>query len=262
MADSGSMLSSILDDLLDDDPETDLGGLVNEETPHLPVIILIDTSASMAQEVEGKRNIDRVNDALRQFVSDVEVGATDLYKKIRECGDFCVISYGHAKVDIVLPWTHGTQLRAAALPALQASGDTPMHRAIITAGDMMLERLRGYKRDDIEAYCGAVFNLTDGEPTDGAGDNGKERRRARKVVELFETGTSTGKPLAEFHHVGVPGYDRDKLAELSIRPERVTEIGVEITDFFRYIVITFSGIAGAATSAAEHADWRAQKMAG
>lgn len=257
MTENGGMLSSILDDLLREEPAMDLGALVNEETPHLPVIILIDTSESMGKDIHGETNIRRVNQALRRFISDVEAGASEVFEKIRECGDFCVISYGNGGVQVVVPWTHGTELRSGALADLTAGSGTPMHAAIVTAGDMMLERLRGYKRDDIEAYCGAVFNLTDGEPTDN-----KEQARARKVIDLFESGTSAGKALAEFHHVGVPGHKLDSLIALSVSPDRVKEIGVEIADFFRYIVITFSGIAGTNASAVDQADWRQHKTDG
>jgi uncharacterized protein YegL len=246
-------LRDLLGKLLGEAPSADFGPLVNPETKHLPVILLIDTSGSMDKKVENVRSIDRVYDKLKSFLQKVEKGETEAFIRFRETADICIMTYG-GSVKTMVPWTHASQLKASSLKPLPADGGTPMNAAIVAAGDAMLDRLRYYNHEDSEPYCGAVFNLTDGHPTDE-----DEKPHARAVVEMFENGTSSGIPLTEFHHVGVPGFSREKLLHLAAKPERIIEISANIEDFFRYIVVTFSNLAGDLKSAVAHAEWLAKR---
>ena len=248
-------LDEILNELADEPPTMAID-LVERSKAHLPVIILIDTSESMTAVVDMESNISRVNKALREFIGNVSAGSNEAYERIRVHGDFCIIAYGNGGVRVMVPWRHGSELDPNVLPELHGSGETPMYEAILLAGDMMLEMLRAYRHEDQDAFRGAIFNLTDGAPTDL-----KNREKAIKVVQMFETGSSARKALAEFHHVGVPGFDRQKLEELSIGAERVNALGsTDISAFFQFLQITFSQIAGDIASASELADWRERHL--
>jgi uncharacterized protein YegL len=118
------------------------------------------------------------------------------------------------------------------LPTFKATGSTAMFEAIVKAGDLMLECLRGYNARDVDAYCGNIFNITDGAPNPSEA----AEERARKVVGLFSTAGSHGNPYAQFFHVGVPGYRRDALARVSSSDESIIDMSDgDISKFFEFI---------------------------
>lgn len=207
--------------------------------PQLPVVILLDTSYSMNEEFNGVKNINRLNDSLQEFISNIVNEENEDYQRIKERGDFCVITYGNGGVKTILPWTHGSKLTHGCVPKLSADERTPMHQAIIEAGEALLDRYKGYYQNDTEAYRGTVFNLTDGYPTDDS-----LRDKAIAAVNFWETAGSKKTSKAAFYHMGVPGFDRQALETLSIQPTRVSVLTEkEMKTFFEYIMITWSFIA-------------------
>ncbi|MEP2981620.1 MAG: VWA domain-containing protein [Lentilitoribacter sp.] len=239
------MVKRTLDELLEDEDffaETDenieIPEPVNTEIQHLPVVLLIDVSTSMAYP-ENDPPIDRVNKYLQQFFADIEAEKTEAYTRIRDSGDFCVITYGsEAKVE--LSWTHGSNLTSGIVEDFKPNGATSMYTAIQLAGDMLLERLRGYKREDIDALCGLVFNLTDGEPTDIG-----EKEKAKKVINFFEYASSSGEAYVKFYHVGAPGFEPESLESLSNKDNRVFDMGnTDLSRFFEFIAATLGSLSG------------------
>ncbi|MBN9501428.1 MAG: hypothetical protein BGO01_01265 [Armatimonadetes bacterium 55-13] len=140
-----------------------------------PVILLLDTSASMAD------NIDAVNDGLQLLRNDlmqdslasqrVEI-ALMTFGPVRLIQDFVT-------VDRWLP------------PRLYASGGTPMGAALETALQQIQIRKRAYREAGISYYRPWIWLVTDGAPTD------KWHPAAERVqtevlrggIEMFTIGT-------------------------------------------------------------------------
>jgi uncharacterized protein YegL len=167
---------------------------------HLPVVILLDTSASMS----NGNAIGRVSDAIKGFLSSItDPNADEFHRKLRRQGDFCIISYG-GDVKTIVNWTPGNDLARVSNLKIAASGNTPMGAAIIQSADLLLNRYRGYKVSGTRAFCGLVFNLTDGAPTDmdpnGEATQKATWHKAQERVALFEQMGSKRNPYAQFIH--------------------------------------------------------------
>jgi uncharacterized protein YegL len=164
---------------------------------HLPVVILLDTSNSTARD----NAIVKIAEAINGFIARIANPPDEFYRKLRRQGDFCIIRYGGV-VEPILPWTNGSNLDANRGLHLAADGNTPMGQAIVQSADLLLDRYRGYKSTRTRAFCGLVFNLTDGEPTDMAPEGGKAKmwNTARERIELFEEMGSAKNPYAQYVH--------------------------------------------------------------
>lgn len=176
-------------------PQTDNVGLT-----HLPVVILLDTSGSMSTG----NAIGRVSDAIKGFLGNItSPNADEFHRKLKRQGDFCIVGYG-GDVRTIVDWTSGNDLLSVSSFNLSASGQTPMGQAIIQSADMLLNRYRGYKVSGTRAFCGLVFNLTDGAPTDMDPNGDAVQRstwqKARERIELFEAMGSRNNPYAQFIH--------------------------------------------------------------
>jgi uncharacterized protein YegL len=194
-----------IDQILNDEKlrEEDVAALpqtVHIELPHLPVVILLDTSESMSGDAIGQ-----VNQAMTGFFSDVVSPSTPFHRKLQRQGDFCVITYGET-VQTFMPWTSGAHLSANLKFSLRPYGRTPMGAAMVQSAELLLARYRGYKQTNTRAFCGLVFNLTDGEPTDMAPDGSEDVRnlweKAKECVRLFEVLGSQKNPYAQYIHFG------------------------------------------------------------
>lgn len=198
MADSIS-----LDDILKNPPitpeqEKSLPDVVHSKLAHIPIVILIDTSESTAIG----NTIVKIRDTINDFFGRIAKSDDEFYTKLRKQGDFCVIRYG-GNVETIVPWANGSQLKANL--NLYATGETPMGEAIVKSGDVLLEQLLSYKNRGTRAFCGLVFNLTDGKPTDmlPAGSDLEKKKmwdKAQERVALYEKMGSAKNPYAQFVH--------------------------------------------------------------
>lgn len=168
---------------------------------HLPVVILLDTSGSMS----NGNAIGQVKKVIDEFLANISSPKDEFHRKLRRQGDFCVVRYG-GNVETVLDWTAGERLPAAPTVKLAANGNTPMGEAIVQSADHLLNRYRGYKLKRTRAFCGLVFNLTDGVPTDMDPEGNELQRemwkKAQGRVQLFETMGSSKNPYAQYIHFG------------------------------------------------------------
>ena len=140
---------------------------INE--PHLPVLLLLDTSGSMA----GKP----IEDLVEGYNNFLTQSATD---------ELCM-----KRVDIAVMTFSGTGIktihdfmplsRAMEIPPLdlKAEGNTPMGEAIEKAVQALRNRCRVYDEAGVPHYKGFLFLLTDGEPTD-------DISRARELIRRRE----------------------------------------------------------------------------
>jgi uncharacterized protein YegL len=115
--------------------------------------------------------------------------------------EVAIVTFG-AGVDVIQNFVCADQFEA---PKLQTSGTTPMGEAINRALDLLKERKKIYRENEIAYYRPWLFLITDGTPTD---EWEPAAQRIKKEVDNGEVA---------FFAVGVQDADMKKLAEISPR---------------------------------------------
>jgi len=152
----------------------------NNREPRQPLVLLVDTSGSMANDLP-----------------DVAAGLASLRAALvrdtvaRNRVELVVVTFGGTVT------VHGDFGEAAVFepPTLSASGDTPMAAAITQALDLLEAKKQAYRASGLDYYRPLIFLLTDGEPTDLPGwpeavRRVREAERDRKLV-VMSVGTSS-----------------------------------------------------------------------
>lgn len=127
------------------------GEVLNEGLEHLPCVVLLDTSGSMAG------CIGELNDALAMFKADLE---SDVNTRAKT--EVCLITFDDS-VRIVAPFS---AVRDLSVPVLTAGGCTVLHEAIDVAIEEIDARRKQYKSLETLSYKPFIFLMTDGVPTD------------------------------------------------------------------------------------------------
>ncbi|HEY9614281.1 vWA domain-containing protein [Allocoleopsis sp.] len=184
-----------------------------------PVILLLDTSASMAGQP-----IQELNRGIGIFKEDL---LKDTQASLS--AEVAIVTFGPVKllqdfvtVDYFTP------------SPLIADGVTPMGQAIEYALDLLETRKATYKDNGIQYYRPWVFLITDGAPTDSW------QRAAQRVRE----GESNGK--FSFFAVAVEGADMNTLQQLA-PPERppVTLKGLDFSSLFVWLSTSMKRVSSA-----------------
>ena len=177
---------------------------VNE--PHLACIILVDTSGSMTG------CIDNLNKAICDFKNGVSVDELS-----RKRVDVAVVAFDD-KTRISMPFSPVAEMEC---PRLDTGGMTNMGDAINVAIDMVKERNRFYNTMGTPVFKPWIFMITDGSPTD-------DISVAKKRIEEEEA-----KKKLKFFVVGVPGYDKHTMFQLT---DRVIELeGAKFEGIFDWL---------------------------
>ena len=181
---------------------------VDNPEPRCPCLLLLDTSASMSGAPIGE-----LSSGLEAYFD--ELTADELARKRVEVA---LITFGGA-VSVAQDFaTPGESL----LPALEASGMTPMGAALREGLDLLDRRKSDYRAAGISLYRPWVFLITDGAPTDSW----------RDVVDRIREGEEKGSFM--FFAVGTADADFDTLAELSVR-EPLRLKGLRFRDLFAWL---------------------------
>lgn len=141
-----------------------------------PVVLLLDTSASM------QPNIELVNLGLKDLRADL---MSDPLASQRV--EICVITFGPVMVvqDFVTVdrWT---------VPRLRARGETPMGAAMGRAVDELTLRKQAYREAGLPYYRPWIWLVTDGHPTDNIAEGLRQVRDEveRGGIEMFTIGTA------------------------------------------------------------------------
>ena len=165
---------------------------VDNPEPRCPVILLCDTSGSMAGAP-----INQLNAGIAAFKDDV---CSDEVAPLRV--EVALVTFGPVRLtqDFVT-------IDNFTPPKLKADDRTPMGEAIEYALDLLEDRKEIYKNNGIQYYRPWVLLMTDGAPTDFWQNAAQRVRQAEAQGRLL------------FFGVGVQGADMNTLQQIT-PPER------------------------------------------
>jgi uncharacterized protein YegL len=182
---------------------------VDNPEPRCPVILLCDTSGSMAGAP-----IDALNAGLAAFKEDVY---RDEMASLRV--EVALVTFGPVRltqdfvtIDNLTP------------PKLKADDRTPMGEAIEYALDLLEDRKETYKNNSIQYYRPWIVLMTDGAPTDIWQNAAHRVRQAEAQRRLL------------FFAVGVQGADMNTLRQMT-PPERPPLLlnGLDFKSMFQWL---------------------------
>lgn len=199
---------SKLPHLPDQNPFLEITEFAENADQRCPVILLLDTSASM-----GGKPIQQVNEGFRIFLEDV-VKDSLAAKRV----DVSVITFGPVdkKIDFRSP-------SLVDFREFEANGLTPIGEALHLAMDSLEERKKVLKQNGIQYYRPWIFLITDGAPT----DEWKESARRLKLEE--DSGKFT------FFAVGVKDACMETLGEISQNRPALKLDGLKFREFFLWL---------------------------
>jgi uncharacterized protein YegL len=125
----------------------------NNPAPRCPVVLVLDTSASMDGDP-----IRQLNDGVGHFIGQIQKDEIANFSVELAC-----ITFGSVP-EVILPFTNVSEIQAA--PRLAASGNTAMGAAITLGLQLLEERKAMFKRTGIPYYQPWMVLMTDGSPTD------------------------------------------------------------------------------------------------
>ncbi len=182
-------------------------GFAENPEPRCPVVLLLDTSASMIgapiQELNAGLAVlkdDLVSDSLA--VKRVELAIVSF-------GPVCIQNEFHT-ISNFYP------------PTLAASGDTPMGSAIEQGLLFLEERKAEYRANGVSFFRPWVLLITDGAPTD----------KWQRAAQLVRNGEDAKKFI--FYAVGVEGANMDILGQISVRPPLKLQ-GLKFRQLFQWL---------------------------
>lgn len=187
-------------------------GFAENPEPRCASLLLLDVSGSMA------------GPPLQQLQEGLAIYKDELFADslARKRVEVAIVTFG-GSVQVPQAFTTAEFFNA---PTLEATGDTPMAAAIITALDLLKARKEEYKSGGIGYYRPWVFLITDGAPTDF---NTPQWTEAVTRVREGE-----GKKAFSFFAVGVEGADMERLKQLSTR-EPLKLKGLRFRDLFVWL---------------------------
>lgn len=166
--------------------------------PRCPVILLLDTSASMRGNP-----IHELNAGVKQFGDELLADAL-ASKRV----EIAIVSFG--PVQVVQDFVTTDAFNP---PELKAEEYTPMGEAIETALNLLQSRKETYKAHGIAYYRPWVFLITDGSPTD-VWQNAAYRVQSGEKSKSFA-----------FFCIGIENARMDILAQISTRqPLKLREL--------------------------------------
>ena len=159
--------------------------------------------------------IDELNAGMLQFINELRVDDFASYSV--EVGIF---TFG-GNVDEVMPFTPAYQINECA--QLQASGGTPMGKAVELAINSLEKRKIEYKKAGVSYYQPWLVLMSDGAPTDNWQATAKRLRTMAESRQVSVLCIGIGK-----------GADLEILGQFSTRPAKSLE-GVKFREFFQWL---------------------------
>lgn len=151
----------------------------DHQEPRQALILLLDTSSSMAQSGD----IVQLNQGLRELESSLRDPPASRRVEI------AIVTFG-GQVERTQDFVEVARFEP---PHLAAHGATPMGEAIQLAIGMVERRKEVYKSKRLEYYRPWIFMITDGEPTDNwqAAASAVQQAEAASKLAFYVVGTDT-----------------------------------------------------------------------
>lgn len=153
---------------------------VTNPAPRCPVILLLDTSGSMAGQP-----ICELREGFKQFLnetSDDETASMSVELEVITFGGDAEIVSSFAPVNLI----NDNQ------PELNATGNTPLGEALELASRELRERRKLYKSKGISSYKPWIVLMTDGEPNDDWEESARAMRTMGEERKLQYIGIGIG----------------------------------------------------------------------
>jgi uncharacterized protein YegL len=169
--------------------------------PRLACLLVLDRSGSMdgdkiAQLNGGTKQFAKTLKADKMSAADIEVAAL-------------AVGGGPGSGNGVEVLNDFTPAAVWKPPVLQAAGDTPLGRGMLTGLSLLHRRHGVYREHDLLYHPPTMVLITDG----GENASQEEFARAGEIIRELER-----REAIRFYPIGVDGADMDQLATLSIRP--------------------------------------------
>jgi len=201
--------------------------------PRCPVVLLLDTSGSMA----GKP-IDELNAGLQDFQKALK---DDRLASLRV--EVAVVTFGGDvnALDVTAGGTKSVPFDAQQAfvtadrflaPTLDAKGETPMGEAVGRGLSLIHDRKEIYKQASLDYFRPWMFLITDGRPT----DNGWEAVADQARTEEARKGLA-------FYAVAVEGADMKTLQRFSDQRPPVKLKGLAFRELFQWLSKSLSSVA-------------------
>ena len=145
--------------------------MANNPSHRAPIIVCVDCSYSMRQE----NRLDKVLNGLRAFCRDM-----DRDELARYSAELCLISYGGDYAKVECDFTAPDHIR---IPALKASGETPLADAVELALENWEKYKQRYEDNGITWYRPWLILIGDGEETGSQKQLEKAAQRLKEETE-------------------------------------------------------------------------------
>ena len=183
--------------------------------PRCPVVLLLDTSGSMAGSP-----IAELNQGLQRFWE--EVGSDSLAAKRVEVA---VVTFGP-----VLVKQYFSTIANCTPPTCIANGVTPIGEAVIKGCALLQERKKLYKQNGIAYFKPFMILITDGAPTDDISE----------AIEALSLGEKQN--AMSFFCIGVSDADMKVLSSLSPNREPLKLKGLQFSEFFLWLSASVTSV--------------------
>ena len=196
--------------------------LIDNPTPRCPVVLVLDTSASMSGDP-----INALNQGAQLFIDEVK--GDDL---ARWSVELAVYTAG-GSADSIQSFIGVEQI--AGFSPLDASGGTPLGQATRMALDDLEARKKSYRDAGVPYYQPWLVLISDGAPTDNWQDTAQRANALsaqRKLVSL---------------PIGVQGADLSVLSQFSSKPAVALD-GLKFRELFQWLSASMARVSASTSS--------------
>lgn len=188
--------------------------LIDNPTTRVPVVLCLDTSASMRGE-----KIDELNLGVKQFFNAVKEDEIAKYSV-----ELCIVTFSTQAKKVLDFANIEKQVSAFEHMNLQASGNTAMGAAVNLSLDLLDARKKEYQDKGVDYWQPWLVLMTDGQPTDDITE------ASQKVSDMVCNQKLTIFPIG----IG-DGANMKRLKQFSPKREPLKLKGLMLSEFFDWL---------------------------